>query len=129
MGDGPQEHGLNVSLLERLMNCYRSIGKSAMKYAASWTVNYRSHADLLELPSKLFYDSQLIPCVRRVPYHLAAPYPYLFICSNIENTIRVTSSSEVEAELLLQEVKKFTEKYKSWELKDTCIMTPSLKQV
>ena len=90
-------------------------------------VNYRSHAALLDLPSKLFYESKLIPCYR-VPYHLEAPYPLMFISSSFENIISENMDNEIEAKLLLSEVHRFA-KYKSWELKDICIMTTNLKQV
>ena len=99
-----------------------------MKNAPSWNVNYRSQADLLELPSKLFYDSKLRAC-GRVPFHLKAPYPYVFICSSFSNIIPVSSHCQTEAGKLLQAAKFYSDNYKSWELKDTCIMTPSLKQV
>ena len=99
-----------------------------MKNAPSWNVNYRSQADLLELPSKLFYDSKLISC-DRVSCHRKAPYPYIFICSNLSNVISAEAHCEMEARKLIESVRSFSDKFKSWDKEDTCIMTPSLKQV
>ena len=116
-----------MSLLQRLHDQYIEIGGTALQYVASLDVNYRSHAALLDLPSKLFYGSKLIPCYR-VPYHLEAPYPLKFISSSFENIISANMDNEIEAKLLLSEVQRFA-KYKSWELKDICIMTTNLRQV
>ena len=127
LGEEPQRNGLGVSLLQRLHDRYVEIGGIAKQYIASLNVNYRSHAVLLDLPSKLFYESKLIPCYR-VPYHLEAPYPLMFISSTFENIISENMDNEIEAKLLLSEVHRFA-KYKSWELKDICIMTTNLKQV
>ena len=117
-----------MSLLQRLLEKYKSIGDITKRNTPSWNINYRSHADLLELPSKLFYNSELRAC-GRVPYHLKAPYPYVFICSSFTNDIPVDAQCAVEADRLIQAVQLHSDKFKSWEPKDTCIMTPSLKQV
>jgi hypothetical protein len=67
-------HGLNQSMLERLFNCYDADGARGLDPAAplarvartlarACTMlrrNYRSHAALLELPSRLFYNEQLV---------------------------------------------------------------------
>lgn len=99
-----------------------------MKHAPSWNVNYRSHSDILELPSTLFYESKLVAC-GRIPYHLKAPYPYVFICSSFRNVIPMETYSKREARMILTAVQQYSAQFKSWELKDTCIMTPSLRQV
>uniref|UniRef100_A0A1X7U115 RNA helicase n=1 Tax=Amphimedon queenslandica TaxID=400682 RepID=A0A1X7U115_AMPQE len=126
-GKAPQQFGLCVSLLQRLLEEYKSIGNITKRNTPSWNINYRSQADLLKLPSKLFYNSELRAC-GRVPYHLKAPYPYVFICSSFTNDIPADAQCAIEADRLLQAVQLYSDKFKSWELKDTCIMTPSLKQ-
>ncbi|XP_019856644.1 PREDICTED: uncharacterized protein LOC109585133 [Amphimedon queenslandica] len=127
LGKAPQQFGLCVSLLQRLLEKYKSIGDITKRNTPSWNINYRSQADILELPSKLFYNSELRAC-GRIPYHLKAPYPYVFICSSFTNDIPIDAQCAVEADRLLQAVQLHSDKFKSWELKDTCIMTPSLKQ-
>jgi superfamily I DNA and/or RNA helicase len=68
-----KEHGLGVSYLERLME--RSIyqkdldafssarGAYDHRVLTKLVRNYRSHALLLELPNRLFYDGDLLSCV------------------------------------------------------------------
>lgn len=99
-----------------------------MKLAPSWNVNYRSQADILELPSTLFYERRLVSC-GRVPYHLKAPYPFVFICSGFHNKISPCTYCELEARMIVEAVHQYSDHFKSWEMKDTCIMTPSLRQV
>uniref|UniRef100_A0A1X7UNA5 RNA helicase n=1 Tax=Amphimedon queenslandica TaxID=400682 RepID=A0A1X7UNA5_AMPQE len=127
LGKAPQQFGLCVSLLQRLLEKYKSIGDITKKNTPSWNINYRSQADLLELPSKLFYNSELRAC-GTVSCHPKAPYPYVFICSSFTNDIPVDAQCALEADRLLQAVQLYSDKFKSWELKDTCIMTPNLKQ-
>ena len=55
---------LDQSLLERLMttDLYKpdSNGKYDVRYISKLVDNYRSHAALLKIPNKLFYESQLV---------------------------------------------------------------------
>lgn len=68
-----KEHGLGMSFLERLME--RSIyqketlphapnfGQHDTRVITKLVRNYRSHATLLELPNRLFYENELLACV------------------------------------------------------------------
>ena len=61
------KYGLQISLLERLMNnaeVYKrnpETKKYPSKSITKLLDNYRSHVKLLNLPSDLFYDNELIP--------------------------------------------------------------------
>ena len=68
-----KEHGLGMSYLERLMErgLYQKDDDRFSSMRGSYDArvitklvrNYRSHEVLLELPNRLFYDDDLIPCV------------------------------------------------------------------
>ncbi|XP_040279815.1 putative helicase MOV-10 [Bufo bufo] len=57
------EHGLRLSLLERLMTQNPLYGKSNGAYNPQFVtkllLNYRSHPDILSVPNELFYDNEL----------------------------------------------------------------------
>lgn len=62
-------HGLNISLLERLMSLSlysrRMINGTESydsRYLTKLVRNFRSHPGLLEVPSRLFYEGELQPC-------------------------------------------------------------------
>ena len=61
------KHGLQISLLERLMNnseCYQKFVNSHQypsKCITKLLNNFRSHESLLTLPSRLFYENELKP--------------------------------------------------------------------
>lgn len=60
------DHGLEVSLLERLMMHNSLYQKGAESYNPQFVTkllrNYRSHAALLEIPNQQFYDGELQEC-------------------------------------------------------------------
>ncbi|XP_034626490.1 helicase MOV-10 [Trachemys scripta elegans] len=64
------EHGLEVSLLERLMKHNSLYQKGAESYDPQFVTkllrNYRSHAALLEIPNQKFYDGELQECADRL---------------------------------------------------------------
>ncbi|KAM5180413.1 helicase MOV-10 [Mantella aurantiaca] len=57
------EHGLGMSLLERLMTQNPLYGKASGAYNSEFVtkllLNYRSHPDILTIPNELFYDNEL----------------------------------------------------------------------
>lgn len=57
------DHGLSMSLLERLMTQNPLYGKSNGSYNPQFVtklvLNYRSHPDILSVPNELFYDNEL----------------------------------------------------------------------
>ena len=127
LGDEPQRYGLGVSLLQRLHKQYQHFGEPAVQYIVSLNCNYRCQAELLELPSTLFYDSALESC-GDTKCCSSIQYPLLFICSSFDNSIPTSPESLNEALLILHEVKELL-KYKEWCTNDVCIMTASLNQV
>ncbi|XP_074292245.1 putative RNA helicase SDE3 isoform X2 [Silene latifolia] len=54
-------HGLAKSYLERLFEC-ELYSEGDEGYVTTLQRNYRSHPDILQLPSELFYNGQLIAC-------------------------------------------------------------------
>lgn len=66
------KYGLGVSLLERIMQFeiyHSNNGKFDERVIVKLLRNYRSHPALLELPSRLFYESELIPCADKMITH------------------------------------------------------------
>ncbi|XP_051949735.1 putative helicase mov-10-B.2 isoform X2 [Xyrauchen texanus] len=63
-------HGLGVSLLERLMTqneLYRTDNMEYDKrYVTKLLLNYRSHPSILQVPNELFYDGELISCANEI---------------------------------------------------------------
>ena len=127
LGEGPQRYGLGMSLFERLHSQYKAFGSIAHNYVVSLNCNYRSHADLMELPSTLFYESSIVSRAD-AKCHPSAPYPLKFICSSFSNVIPANSENRSEASLILDEVKEVL-KYGDTDVGDVCIMAPSLFQV
>ena len=137
LGEVPQAHGLSKSLLERLLEHYNKLGDTALnQFSAPLRRNYRCTKEVLELPSKLFYQSKLIPAARGVLSHPNAPYPLVFVCSSIQ---KVTSciendTSDTEAQLLISKLVEFLREWphKEWKrrrLEDVCVMAISRRQV
>eukprot|EP00656_Telonema_subtile_P058626 TRINITY_DN9987_c0_g1_i3.p1 TRINITY_DN9987_c0_g1~~TRINITY_DN9987_c0_g1_i3.p1 ORF type:complete len:864 (+),score=133.10 TRINITY_DN9987_c0_g1_i3:1590-4181(+) len=58
-------HGLGESILDRLLKTARAVYSAEQNNSHVVTLkrNYRSHPALLDLPSQMFYHSQLVPCV------------------------------------------------------------------
>ena len=118
----PQQFGLGVSLLERLLK--------ANYHIAHLSTNYHCHRDILELPSQLFYGSSLFPMFSAftVP---DAPYPLFFLCSSISDPRPIINdSNEYEAMLLVEQFQHFSRKgdTRSFRL-GTCFMALSRRQV
>ena len=137
LGDIPQVHGLSKSLLERLLDHYKELNCTAInQLSVPLRRNYRCTKEILELPSKLFYQSKLIPTARGVFPHPNAPYPLIFVCSSIQ---KVTShierdTSDFEAQLLISKLVEFLHEWphREWKrrrLEDVCVMAISRRQV
>ena len=139
LGDEAREHGLKLSLLERLHQKYRDekLAEFSMKHTASLLTNYRCHHALLSLPSYLFYDSALVTAAKSATcLHPKAGFPLHFICSSLADDIKKIkdSKNELEASLLLKEVLKYIDEWPTleWEDKDpqkVCIMAATANQV
>ncbi|XP_075766067.1 helicase MOV-10 [Pelodiscus sinensis] len=67
------EHGLDVSLLERLMLHNTLYQRAAQGYDPQFVTkllrNYRSHAALLAIPNRQFYEGELQECADRLITH------------------------------------------------------------
>ncbi|XP_068731732.1 putative helicase mov-10-B.1 [Montipora capricornis] len=62
-----QEHGLETSLLERLMTTCSSYSRNSVggydsKLLTKLLNNYRSHQAIIEIPKQMFYDNELNEC-------------------------------------------------------------------
>ena len=128
LGEEARENGLKYSLLERLQVLYNECGGQALDHMVSLNTNYRCHKDIVEIPNQLFYENTI-----KRPHHdhnPGATFPLLFICSSISST----TDNNVEAQLILQQVEKFT--VHSWpsnwgerDLTKICLVTASKTQV
>ncbi|XP_064395053.1 probable helicase with zinc finger domain isoform X3 [Halichondria panicea] len=139
-GEVPSSYSLATSLLERLHSSYKRLRQEF--YISTLVTNYRSHPDIFELPSSLFYDTPLISPSDRDPpsLHPLYPYPLVFVCSSIDQVVTQVDDNvnEAEASILLDEVNKFAIA-KSWPtaswgpqdkvMSQTCIMSPSRPQL
>lgn len=90
--------------------------------------NYRCHKDLLELPSTLFYNSELIPRPDDISPHPLSPYPLKFVCSSFNAEYPNSPESPGECLLVIDQVKEFL-KCKDFSVKDVCVIAASLNQV
>ena len=127
LGDMPQQLGLGVSLLERLL---KSHGRKLANFIAHLSINHRCHEDILELPSKLFYGSSLIPMSSAVTVH-DAPYPLLFVCSSTADPCPIVEdTSDNEAKLLVEHFRQLSRKGDTRTFqRNTCFMALSRRQV
>ena len=134
IGKEARKHGLATSLLERLHGQYINFGEPAEKHLANLLTNYRSHSGILMLPSSLFYGSTL-QCRARDKPHPLAKYPLQFVCTSLKQVkSNAHSIDQLEAEILLKQVKTFVDKWpeKLWEEKNLakiCIISSSADQV
>ena len=125
LGTITKKEGLGTSLLERLQCSYNTIGRAAKLYALEeLNINYICAPGITGLLSNLFYGSS----VQSSGHIKVLGCPYKFICSSLEETLQSPSYSEVEASLIIQEVKKLQSSQDVFP-DDICIMSPSYMQV
>ena len=130
-------YGLKVSLLERLFKTFQKFGDvTQSKQCVRLLTNYRSHKDILSISSDLFYDCTLKTVVPNCISHPDAPYPLVFVCSSLDNTIKRVESgtNEYEATVLLDQMLKFllpwpTQQWGQKNLRTICLITPTRHQV
>ena len=132
LGDETRDSGFKLSLLERLQMEYEKIGEPAKDYLLTLSTNYRCHEDILAIPNQLFY-SGLKSKAQKADPHPKAPFPLLFICSNLTPNV---CSSEIEADVLLQQVNFFVQHWPidshSWgdcDIKKIPVVTSTYPQV
>ncbi len=106
-GQVARSNQLNISLMQRLEKCY--MAHPDWPVIARLHHNYRCHPDILELVSKLFYNSSLkwneqesLPTT-----HRKHPYPLVFICSDVNNLFPLTpeqikDAQDIEAEIITE---------------------------
>ena len=138
LGDKAQENGLAVSLLERLVLLYRSMGQCAEHYMVNLVNNYRCHEEIIKFSGNLFYDSQpQLPENHDPPLtHPLYPYPLYFICSSVgESTSEINSfTNKKEVMIIIEEIQKIasswpTHKWGPIALHNVCILSTSRSQV
>lgn len=103
LGQKARNGGLRLSLLERLQMVYKNIGDKANGYTLTLSTNFRCHEDIVAIPHQLFYNGLKSKACEAIP-HPQAPYPLLFVCSNLSSNL---CSSELEAQLLMEQVNAF----------------------
>lgn len=132
LGNETRASGFKLSLLERLQIEYERIGGPARDCLLTLSTNYRCHKDILAIPHQLFY-SGLKNKSRKADPHPKAPYPLLFLCSNLTSNV---CSREIEAHILLEQVSIFVQHWprnnSSWgdyEPKKIAVVTSTRPQV
>ena len=140
-GKNAREHGLNLSLLERLyeLYIYQSRGY-AQDYIVQLNVNYRCHQEIMKIPNILFYDKRIYHNTASVqgqhPDHLNAQahpdasYPLIFLCTGM----RSESCADTEANELLKYlhnvvITKWPDHWGVKNLKEVSIIAASRTQV
>ena len=111
---------------------YEKIGGPAKDYLITLSTNYRCHKDIIAIPHQLFYSGLKSKALNANP-HPKAPYPLLFVCSNLTSEV---CSPELEAKVILDQVnfvvKHWPKNDSSWgdyDLHKTSIITSTRKQV
>ena len=129
LGEETRKSGFKLSLLERLQIEYEKCGAAAKDYLITLSTNYRCHKDILAIPHQLFYSGLKCKAKKADP-HPNAPYPVLFVCSNLTTN---TCSPKIEAQVLLGQVNKFVQNWpRSWgdrKLKEIAVLTSTRPQV
>ena len=138
LGEEAQDNGLNKSLLERLQNLYKKTPHMSSHCCASLLTNYRCHKEIVQFSSSLFYEESLQCQVPDGVAHPAAPFPLLFVCSSVDESVQLISDdkNENEARIVLEQVSKFVRDWPvyipEWGKKDLnkiCIVTNTRSQV
>lgn len=129
LGEKARKNGLKYSLQERLQGLYKQCGGNALKHIVSLNTNYRCHEDIMKIPNELFYGSKIKGNPLNALPHPGAKYPLIFVCSALTSKLECN----LEAELLLKEVKRFMASWPSqWGYKDLSkigLVTASRTQV
>ena len=127
LGKTAQEYGLAQSLLERLHDSYMEIPEAKKHSVVHLRNNYRCVANILKVPSELFYDSRLIPCSRKT--HGVKGFPLQFICSSMSREPLSLCDSDHEANIVVKTVKNILQNMPQITPLQMCILCSSQRQV
>ena len=139
-GEYPQKFGLAASLLERLHAHYTvELTDAARAHHAMLVTNHRCHEEIVKLSGLLFYDAELSSTVPPNSTHPDAPYPLMFVCSNLDDTYQAVEvkPEEVKKEvrIALEQAKKFallhwpTDGWGKKDFSQLCFASPTRVQV
>ncbi|XP_057958127.1 probable RNA helicase SDE3 [Malania oleifera] len=131
-----EAYGLGKSYLERLFE-YEFYNKKDENYVTKLVRNYRCHPEILSLPSKLFYEGELIACKDNSissAFSDLLPnrkFPILFIgiqgCDEREGS-NPSWFNRIEASKVVEIIRKLTNSGKMSE-EDIGVITPYRQQV
>ena len=109
LGEKPQTCGLSVSLVERLYKVYTEKNPDeGVKYHRALTTNFHCHPDIIKLLGDLFYKTNL---TSKVQPHKKAPFPFHFVCSEVDNVLRPLQKGtfyDEEAKIVVDEMVRFS---------------------
>ena len=94
LGEEARENGLKYSLLERLCHLYMSLGDAALEHMVTLRNNYRCHADIMQLPNRLFYGNTIEPHALDAQLHPDFQYPLVFCVFEFELRSRLQAGSK-----------------------------------
>jgi len=136
LGEKAMNYGLASSLIERLYDHYNNSGNNHQPcpWIFNLLINYRSHEAIMRLSSNLFYNSTVVS-KSDSKLHPHTCYPLHFVCTSLADGKfqNVSDVHDDEADIILSEVKKYTEPWpKQWgkrEKSSVCIVASSRNQV
>ena len=112
------------------------MGRRAAPYITRLVTNYRCHNDILSLSERLFYDLTLKSVVPAESTHPNAPYPLVFVCSDITKPLPSENPiNELEARIIIEQLQKYAPGWPQdrWGSKvdpsQICLMSSSRSQV
>ena len=134
LGKEAKTFGLNISLLERLLERYKEKGQVTASYITKLSVNYRSHNSLIHLPNLFYEDLEINP--DKSLQKCSGPTGYSFVSadSRLIEQYEDPDQQWVEACIVLEEVRSYLERMKHINPRfnprhDVCIITSTRKQV
>ncbi|XP_021742469.1 probable RNA helicase SDE3 [Chenopodium quinoa] len=130
-----KKHGLGKSYLERLFEC-ELYSEGDEGYVTTLRRNYRSHPEILHLPSQLFYNGELMACYKTTKSKLwedllpNKEFPILFTGVHAYDEREGDNPSwfnRTEASMVVKLIKKLIDKDVAEE--DIGVITPYRQQV
>lgn len=131
MGDQSNQHGLGISILERLKKQYINLCQSGCSpYLKFLSTNYRCHSKIVDFLSRRVYEHRIDCAVKIQPHPAAKEFPCVFYWCESR---KAEYPMKHEAEAVLRQVKhyflRWPLEWKDIKMKEACIISPFRAQV